>query len=1297
MNYPKLKTLACCLIPLLAMMPGVASAAVDAFTIYAYGSGNVLRQIFEGMKGFVLDVNYRYMLLVLVLLTMIFVLVRGYLFKRPDATPMLTMILIAFVVNIAIYAPGAKVTIHIEDQVHGEDYLVSDMPLALAAPAALSSEMSRYLVKLVEAFYMGPSIPFELRMSENNTYNFASKIMTGLREITVSDPMTKATFNSYMKECVIPDMYQGKIKLDQVLNSPPDQFWSKIRVNNLARLSICFQHCAGIEDGATCPPSECPAPFAGISTAAEWRAGMAVSCPAGHTALGDRITSLIGATAFNEIGNTLLRDTSLLDGVISSTVTHITGVTGASGTEHFVRAGMMNMFRESSSSAIANGGGEGLINVLGTEQAKATQRTNWIVSSKVFAESVAYLWAALQAFIFAIFPIAIVLFLFPGLGTKAMAGYFGLLAWISLWMPFLAIINFLSIAWLVEDVRQLALIPLSYGSLLPISEMGANMQAVTTFLGTMVPVLTYGMVRGGEFALTQIAQDASAPKAAENAAREIAAKSFTYGSIAANNYGANKFDGTSAIKFGNNPVAYEEGTGATTYNQQGGFAARSVAGAYENTNVQAQNSAGFQVEGSSGKQVGASLANEATSTSGLTKAAELAAGSSRQGSRAFNELNAESASLTDSVQRQTQSGQEFAESFRNSISASSQLSQNGQLLVRGAAAGVALAGAVGAEALGGFNKDAGESLIDRLKSENGGKEGAVATGLNKLLEGQGIQFSNDKDAETHIRNVTDLASSIQTANPNLSKADVVSAVGTTGLASLSDEDLNKVDERSIGRRTLDFIKENKGDLALAAATLIPGAFLAGAAVKGGLIAYRGIQAANLGTKLAAGGAAAGAAGVAAVDGDGTRLDDVANLAGGSGGAKNLDGKKGGVLGALKSLGDVTTAVSVAGRQEQARSAGIDDSARNSNTTTTGVGQAYSLATLYQQSDLKTQQAANSLQATVRNTAQNASTTGVRSGTVGTDNEGYNRSDSSGNGVTVTSNRVFGGISGRFLPQLGETQKQIDTPTSIGREFTGAAREIDARVNGVNTRFDNLKKEVDEKNPGGKNVAAPGVPDLENNALGRTQGAVAREERQGNIVRTPGEQGQFSNVNFAGDQQVFKNFGEAQQERDQRIAALGVTSDKLRGVGEQATRYGLPLTAYTAALTNGPDALRSAGAAGQAIRLSLEGSETLNRTLEFGQYKGVSSEGITSEKGSIFGIRDENTGATVAAVGRSNGQPLLAISNGDDEKFGQFLKSDNGRLFGAGGNAYKDLSPIEAATRYKEANKADIEGAVNRLK
>nr|WP_273453345.1 conjugal transfer protein TraG N-terminal domain-containing protein [Nevskia ramosa] len=1208
------------------------------------------------------------------------------------------MILIAFVVNIAIYAPGAKITIHIEDQVHGEDYLVSDMPLALAAPAALSSEMSRYLVKLVEAFYMGPSIPFELRMSENNTYNFASKIMTGLQDITVSDPMTKATFNSYMKECVIPDMYQGKIKLNEVLNSPPENFWQTIRVNNLARMSICFQHCAGIADGATCPASECPAAFAGADvTGAEWRSGMAVSCPGGHTALGERITSLIGATAFNEIGNTLLRDTSLLDGVISSTITHVTGVTGASGTEHFVRAGMMNMFRESSSAAIANGGGEGLINVLGTEQAKASQRTNWVVSSKVFAESVAYLWAALQAFIFAIFPIAIVLFLFPGLGTKAMAGYFGLLAWISLWMPFLAIINFLSISWLVEDVRQLAMIPLSYGSLLPISEAGANMQAVTTFLGTMVPVLTYGMVRGGEFALTQIAQDASAPKAAENASREIASKSFTYGSIAANNFGANKLDGTSTVDFGTNPVNYKEGTGAATSNQQRGFAARSVAGSYENTNIQAQSSAGFEVSGSAGKQVGTNLATEASSTSSLTKAAEIAAGSSRQGSRAFNELNSESASLTDSVQRQTQSGQEFAESFRNSISASSQLSENGQVLLKGAAAGVALAGAVGAEALGGFNKDAGESLIDRLKTENGGKEGAVATGLNKLLSAQGIQFSNDKDAETHIRNVTDLAESIQTANPNLSKGDVVSAVGTTGLASLSDEDLNKVDERSIGRRTLDFIKENKGDLALAAATLIPGAFLAGAAVKGGIIAYRGIQAANLGTKLAAG-AAAAAGGVAAVDGDGTKLDDVANLSGGAGGSKNIDGKKGGVLAALKSLGDVTTAVSVTGRQEQARSAGIDDSSRNSNSTTTGVGQAYSLATLYQQSDLKTQQAANSLQATVRNTQQNASTTGVRSGTVGADTTGFQRTDSAGNGVTVTSNKVVGGIDSLFLrQQIGDTPRQVATPAAVGREFVGAAREIDARVNGVNSSFDTLKKDVDTKNPGGRNVVAPGVPDLENNALGRARGAVGREERQGNVVTTPGAQGQFSDVDFAGEQQVFKNFGESQQERDQRIAALGATSDKLRGVGEQATRYGLPLTAYTAAITAGPDALRSAGAAGQAIRLSLEGSETLNKTLEFGRYNGVSSEGITSEKGSIFGIRDQNTGASIAAVGRDNGQSLLAISNGDDEKFGQFLKSDNGRLFGASPEQYKDLSPVEAAARYREANRAEIDGALNRLK
>lgn len=1252
----------------LSLFPEIASAADKVWTVYAYGSGNVLRQIFEGMKGFVEDEGYKQMIFVLLLLMMIFTLIKGFIFNRPSPVPIVGLILAAFILNIALFSRASRADIHIEDQVHGEDYLVEDVPLVLAGASALTSEMSRYMVKLVEAFYMGPSIPQELMMSNNNTYNFTNKIMSALKNVNLSEPHTKATFNSYMRECVVPEMYQGRIRLDGLLNAEPQDFWNSISVGNQARMSVCFQACqAAATPDTICNASECPNPYgtgsaSGTSiTAREWRGGMMVACDEGHTKLGERITTLIGASAFNQLGNTLLRDTSVLDGVISSSVTHITGLTGSSGTEHFVRAGMMNMFRESSASVIANGGGQGLIQVIGSNQAKATQRTNWMVAAEVFAESVSYLWSALQAFIYAIFPIAIVLFFFPGVGLKAMGSYFGLLAWISLWMPFLAIINFLSLAWLAEDVRQLAMVPMSYASLVPISEAGSNMQAITNFLGTMVPVLTYGMVKGGEFALTQIATEASAPKASEKGASEIAGKSYSYGSIAANNFGANKFDGTTSTTTGYDAVTSKEGAGALTALTPESFAARTKAGSPQTITEMVSESGKLAESGMQGATASQSISADMTSATQVAKLAKQAATSGETTTAQRSALLRDSESITNALDTGWQQSLSNGLSVSSSASSSASFSGTGQATISGVATMGATLGLIGA-ATGGkaFKTGSGAAAVDFLKAKYGQDDG-VMEGINASLASNGSQFrfSSEQEAEAYVNNVADTAAAVR-QKTGASNADVAAMMQASGLAPLASTAEGRADLDSLQQKGgltetgKQFLKDHWSDLALGAAMLIPGVGLAAGGARAGLMTYRAFRA---GEALSAGAKIAGAA----------------TAAGAVGAAMTADNGGGGKRSGGINWFDADGSQSVTGR--------LESTVKGENGTSSGIstgsgskfGMSLSQGRFYDEASGLVNAATNSIAATLESTNSSTNGTSFRLGADGSMTWGYQRQATADVSGTRTRTTVHGDIDGEFLFAGSAVHDSTEQQIQAARAQLGTF-ESDAVDRAENPRQGLAELAARAPTP---TTSMPSLPALPQGASSATARAV-----EGQSLSAPSSSA-VPNASIAGASMGIGS-RQAAQETDNAVRTMSgfasTNADAIKALDDAATnvRRTTGMSVLSPVPIGTRDGIDAARIAGEGVRTAVASVQPLNETLRQA-YPGLSAVAAYANGNVVLQMRDQPSGAKFS-VSASESGGHYAIE-GASSGLGAFLRGPNAGYLVDKPDEYRTLDDRAAVAKY----------------
>lgn len=1229
----------------LMLLPEIASAADKVWTVYAYGSGNVLRQIFEGMKGFIEDEGYKQMIFVLLLLMMIFTLIKGFIFNRPSPVPIVGLIMAAFILNIALFSRASRADIHIEDQVHGEDYLVEDVPLVLAGASALTSEMSRYMVKLVEAFYMGPSIPQELMMSNNNTYNFTNKIMSALKNVNLSEPHTKATFNSYMRECVVPEMYQGRIRLDGLFNAEPQDFWNSISVGNKARMSVCFQACqAAATPDTICDASECPNPYgtgsaSGTSiTAREWRGGMMVACDEGHTKLGERITALIGASAFNQLGNTLLRDSSILDGVISSSVTHITGLTGSSGTEHFVRAGMMNMFRESSASVIANGGGQGLIQVIGSNQAKATQRTNWMVAAEVFAESVSYLWSALQAFIYAIFPIAIVLFFFPGVGLKAMGSYFGLLAWISLWMPFLAIINFLSLAWLAEDIRQLAMVPMSYASLVPISEAGSNMQAITNFLGTMVPVLTYGMVKGGEFALTQIATEASAPKASEKGASEIAGKSYSYGSIAANNFGANKFDGTTSTSTGYDSVTNKDGAGAfQSITPQSGATLSMFGNAMTEQTI--ASSSGVESKSSAfALQYGKSISQENSSAMQAARTADQMLSSSAMDSQTRANLTSRTNEVKDAQQEQTAQAFAYSEALGRTVDAKLGTDTSGRQTTTGAVVNGAIAGMMVAQTLrsGDGGKDAqisaqlDRNLAERFRADGGG---SVAEGLRNA---GGPALASDKLAEEYLGGVKDqILAMEQAAGKQFSPADATGAMTLLGLSKNSDQTLDtlasdKNGDALLSDKAASFLKnarENMGDT--------------GAGVAGGVAAL-------------------------------------------TEGAFTFMSQNAGPLKALMATDGMLTQTGMSTSNVGAQ-AGTSSSAQVSDGNTSS--RLFAMGNNFAESLGRSRQATQELSTSIKSIVSN--TSGVRvaetdtGGWVATATDQITAQDSTSRTVTMTRGVLDAAYSdglGRGLVERANGADSFIAGIRGKAEFAGA--EARAKIGPAADSSEGFEELSARASGAGAAPSNPAVIPLGEGSSRIIEAGQSQSVRLLQSANDPGSPQSQKEVSGA-----FNQLSSSLNANGRGLVQIAATNDGLRaaldgpqGTGAETVRAAPVMTLGGAKFMKVSDAIATASDTSRAQIAEVESAKTSQVNLDK-YYPGLKSDTAFNDQAYFYQMRDEGSASSFLYVPNTDDNLAGVVLPTHRERFGEFLQSANAGAIGVDPNNYRGMSAKDAEEKY----------------
>lgn len=162
-------------------------------------------------------------------------------------------------------------------------------------------------------------------------------------------------------------------------------------------------------------------------------------------------------------------------------------------------AAAVNIMNPSIRAAAVASGDSALVTSLAVAQGKQSQISSWATSAALFRDLAGYIFSVLQAFIIGIAPIVLAVTVVPGAGKRILLSYSQVLLWLALWDPTMSIINYI-----VSLYGQGELGPtlgstggFSMMNQGVITQMTSNMELAAGFLASTVPLITWGLVKGG--------------------------------------------------------------------------------------------------------------------------------------------------------------------------------------------------------------------------------------------------------------------------------------------------------------------------------------------------------------------------------------------------------------------------------------------------------------------------------------------------------------------------------------------------------------------------------------------------------------------------------------------------------------------------------------------------------------------------------------------------------------------------------------------------------------------------------
>lgn len=598
------------LAPELALAENVNPASGNTWTIYVFGNGYVVEEILRGVT-MLMTGNDVFSTLLLFLATVGFLaLAIGAGFDPgKNLLKMFTYIIVVWFVSYA----STRLTANVEvlDLVRTNSSIIevspnppvqTGVPALVVLPAAVTSQIGVRFTQFIETYFSTVVGPAFTVGGAGGQFNLFNRMIQESDQYVINSPELKRTLSAYVANCVVPAIALGRLNgpvgntagavagVDALVKST--DFLETLRSASSPSIFTQYFPVPG-PDGKYAVNWGTVAPdMAGLSEddlKKQVGMGALTTCDIAYTQIETDMTNfaeaMVGAGAqawaksgilvpFEEAYSVMLSKASAAGGA---------GANFSRPSGFIMQQAMLNSMSGTFRQAATQTGNNELMQAAALSQAEQQQKSAWVAGFSVFNNMMGYVFTVLQAFIFAITPIIIMALLIPGLGKTIFVNYAQILIWLTLWQPMLAIINFIITLFGSEAFAQSIGAGVSASNKAIISERANDLVIAAQFLGTMVPLLTWGIVKGA-MAFTEFISSGVGSAFASQAGAAAATGNMSLNNMSMDNTSMNKFNTMSSSAVGSQAVQASMGTGAMEVSQiAGGTSTSANAQAVQNS------------------------------------------------------------------------------------------------------------------------------------------------------------------------------------------------------------------------------------------------------------------------------------------------------------------------------------------------------------------------------------------------------------------------------------------------------------------------------------------------------------------------------------------------------------------------------------------------------------------------------------------------------------------------------------------------------------------------------------------
>ena len=760
------------------IIPSIASAAKlspingNAWDLFVFGNGSVIFDVMTGIKlAMSSGSSFQSILVFLATLGFIILAVAAGFNPAQNLFKMFSYIFVTWAV--VFFSTKLTADIVINDSVTNYHNVVTDVPALVGIPASIISGVGQYLTVSFEKNFSVPgSTGITATDGASGGFNLFNRMMQEGQQYVIKNPNLKKSLTAYVMDCGVMAIATGRqgLSLNELQNST--NYLETLRKANFSSVMTKYFPADTTPGYLDSLRQASGVDFSADNVASNPGMGVITSCANAYTALNMDMTTHAaalleeGAKAWSKTGTMGLYETAMSVTLAQAASGDGTGTAAGVKPEGFILqqamiSGMTGAYR----GAAAQTGNNEFLTAAALAQAEQTQKSTWSMGAVVFNNMMGYVYTVLQAFIFAIVPVVIIALMVPGLGKGIFVNYGQILIWLTLWMPMLALINYLITLFSIEQVSSVVSNAGGFSSSNKdlISEKTNMSMIAAQFLGTSVPLLTWGLVKGS-LAFTEFISHGIGSNVAAQAGATAATGNMSMGNLSMDNTSMNKYSTVQSSAVGSQAVQADMGSGALNIAQHGGGGQRDANGAAVATAVSSQAS----LSNASQSQEQFSKAKTTVETDVASIQKSFGKGESFSNSSSLQNSNSTSQTISDMQQhvKSAMSAIDNSVSKGESLSASAQKARS-DLASLGASLDVA-AGGLGGGAGGGASGGAGGGAS--LKPGVGADFRQQTTTTNSMSHGlkndhnttskNGVSTSDSNNTSAGTSNATAISAAI---------------------------------------------------------------------------------------------------------------------------------------------------------------------------------------------------------------------------------------------------------------------------------------------------------------------------------------------------------------------------------------------------------------------------------------------------------------------------------------------------------------------------------------------------------